>query len=154
MAFSERDLYFMREALKEAEAAYEKGEVPVGAVLVSEEGELLARAHNQPISLCDPTAHAEILALREGARRLGNYRLLGTTLYVTLEPCPMCAGALVYARVKRLIFGARDAKSGACGSVCNLVKEARLNHRLEVEEGLLAEEARRLLQEFFKARRY
>ena len=153
MAFSERDLYFMREALKEAEAAYEKGEVPVGAVLVSEDGELLARAHNRPISLCDPTAHAEILALREGARRLGNYRLLGTTLYVTLEPCPMCAGALVYARVKKLIFGTRDAKSGACGSVCNLVKEARLNHRLEVEEGLLAEEARRLLREFFKARR-
>lgn len=153
MVFSERDLYFMREALREAEAAARKGEVPVGAILVSEEGDLLARAHNQPISLCDPTAHAEILALREGAKRLGNYRLLGTTLYVTLEPCPMCAGALVYARVKRLVFGARDAKSGACGSIYNIVNDERLNHRLEVVSGLLEEEAAKLLRDFFKIRR-
>ena len=153
MVFSERDLYFMREALREAEAAARKGEVPVGAILVSEEGDLLARAHNQPISLCDPTAHAEILALREGAKRLGNYRLLGTTLYVTLEPCPMCAGALVYARVKRLVFGARDAKSGACGSIYNIVNDERLNHRLEVISGLLEEEAAKLLRDFFKIRR-
>ncbi|OAQ21372.1 tRNA adenosine(34) deaminase TadA [Thermosulfurimonas dismutans] len=153
MVFSERDLYFMREALREAEAAARKGEVPVGAILVSEEGDILARAHNQPISLCDPTAHAEILALREGAKRLGNYRLLGTTLYVTLEPCPMCAGALVYARVKRLVFGARDAKSGACGTIYNIVNDERLNHRLEVISGLLAEEAARLLRDFFKIRR-
>ena len=143
----------MREALREAEAAARKGEVPVGAILVSEEGDLLARAHNQPISLCDPTAHAEILALREGAKRLGNYRLLGTTLYVTLEPCPMCAGALVYARVKRLVFGARDAKSGACGSIYNIVNDERLNHRLEVVSGLLEEEAAKLLRDFFKIRR-
>ena len=153
MVFSERDLYFMREALREAEVAARKGEVPVGAILVSEEGDLLARAHNQPISLCDPTAHAEILALREGAKRLGNYRLLGTTLYVTLEPCPMCAGALVYARVKRLVFGARDAKSGACGSIYNIVNDERLNHRLEVVSGLLEEEAAKLLRDFFKIRR-
>lgn len=153
MVFSERDLYFMREALREAEAAARKGEVPVGAILVSEEGDLLARAHNQPISLCDPTAHAEILALREGAKRLGNYRLLGTTLYVTLEPCPMCAGALVYARVKRLVFGARDAKSGACGSIYNIINDERLNHRLEVISGLLEEEAAKLLRDFFKIRR-
>ncbi len=143
----------MREALREAEKAFREGEVPVGAVLVSEKGEIIGRGHNRPISLCDPTAHAEILALREGARRLGNYRLLGTTLYVTLEPCPMCAGALVYARVKRLVFGARDEKSGACGSLYDIVRDSRLNHRLEVAEGLLAEEARKLLQEFFRLRR-
>ncbi len=148
-----QDLSYMREALKEALKAFEIGEVPVGAVLVSPEGEILARAHNRPISLCDPTAHAEILVLREAARRIGNYRLLGTTLYVTLEPCPMCAGALVYARVKRLVFGAWDEKSGACGSLYDLVRDPRLNHRLEVTEGVLADEARRLLQEFFRQRR-
>ena len=143
----------MKKALQLAQQAAERGEVPVGAVLVGEEGEILAEAFNQPISLCDPTAHAEILALREGARKLGNYRLLGTTLYVTLEPCPMCAGALVYARVKRLVFGAFDPKTGACGSVYNIVCDERLNHRLEVSGGVLEEEARALLQRFFKERR-
>ncbi len=148
--FSPEDYRFMREALREAEEAFREGEVPVGAILVSPEGEIIGRGHNRPISLCDPTAHAEILALREGARRLGNYRLPGTTLYVTLEPCPMCAGALVYARVKRLVFGARDEKSGACGSLYEIVRDPRLNHRLEVAWGLLAEEARTLLQTFFR----
>ena len=147
------DEFFMKKALHLARQAAEMGEVPVGAVLVGEEGEILAEAFNQPISLRDPTAHAEILALREGARKLGNYRLLGTTLYVTLEPCPMCAGALVYARVKRLVFGAFDPKTGACGSVYNIVRDERLNHRLEVSGGVLEEEARALLQRFFKERR-
>ena len=147
------DEFYMQRALFLAQKAAQEGEVPVGAVLVGAEGEILAEAYNQPLRLCDPTAHAEILALREGARRLKNYRLLETTLYVTLEPCPMCAGALVYARVKRLVFGAYDLRAGACGSVYNIVADERLNHRLEVRGGLLAEEARALLQEFFRARR-
>ncbi|WP_052299092.1 tRNA adenosine(34) deaminase TadA [Thermodesulfatator indicus] len=143
----------MKMALEEASLAAEDEEVPVGAVLVSEKGEILAKAHNKPISLCDPTAHAEILVLREASRKIGNYRLLGTTLYVTLEPCPMCAGALVYARVKRLVFGAFDPKAGACGSVYNIVNDARLNHRLEVLGGVLADEALALLKSFFKKKR-
>ncbi|HHI98107.1 MAG TPA: tRNA adenosine(34) deaminase TadA [Thermodesulfatator atlanticus] len=143
----------MRRALSLAEKAALSGEVPVGAVLVSAEGKILAEAFNRPISLCDPTAHAEIIALREGARQLKNYRLLGTTLYVTLEPCPMCAGALVYARVRRLVFGAFDPKAGACGSVYNIVNDERLNHRLEVTGGVLAEEAVALLKNFFKEKR-
>ncbi len=150
---SPRDEEFMRRALSLAEKAALSGEVPVGAVLVSAEGKILAEAFNRPISLCDPTAHAEIIALREGARQLKNYRLLGTTLYVTLEPCPMCAGALVYARVKRLVFGAFDPKAGACGSVYNIVNDERLNHRLEVTGGVLAEEAVALLKNFFKEKR-
>ena len=153
MVFSAREKYFMREALKEAEKAARAGEVPVGAVVVGPSGEIIARGYNQPITLCDPTAHAEILALREAARVLGNYRLLGCEMFVTLEPCPMCAGALVYARVKRLVFGAYDPKSGACGSVYNIVQDERFNHQLEVSGGLLAEEARALLQNFFRARR-
>lgn len=143
----------MEMALSEAYKAAEEGEVPVGAVLVSEGGEVLARAHNRPLTLKDPTAHAEILALREGARQLKNYRLLGTTLYVTLEPCPMCAGALVYARVKRLVFGTRDPRSGACVSLYRIVDDPRLNHRLEVTEGVLAKTCATLLQEFFRRRR-
>ncbi len=150
---SPRDEEFMRRALSLAEKAALSGEVPVGAVLVSAEGKILAEAFNRPISLCDPTAHAEIIALREGARQLKNYRLLGTTLYVTLEPCPMCAGALVYARVRRLVFGAFDSKAGACGSVYNIVNDERLNHRLEVTGGVLAEEAVALLKNFFKEKR-
>ncbi len=150
---SPRDEEFMKRALSLAEKAALSGEVPVGAVLVSAEGKILAEAFNRPISLCDPTAHAEIIALREGARQLKNYRLLGTTLYVTLEPCPMCAGALVYARVRRLVFGAFDPKAGACGSVYNIVNDERLNHRLEVTGGVLAEEAVALLKNFFKEKR-
>ncbi len=150
---SPRDEEFMRRALSLAEKAALSGEVPVGAVLVNAEGKIIAEAFNRPISLCDPTAHAEIIALREGARQLKNYRLLGTTLYVTLEPCPMCAGALVYARVRRLVFGAFDPKAGACGSVYNIVNDERLNHRLEVTGGVLAEEAVALLKNFFKEKR-
>ena len=149
----EKDEAFMRRALRWARMGAAQGEVPVGAVLVAEDGEILAEGYNQPISLCDPTAHAEVLVLREAARRLGNYRLLGTTLYVTLEPCPMCAGALVYARVRRLVFGAYDPKAGACGSVYNIVNDERLNHRLEVRGGVLAEEAADLLKSFFRERR-
>ncbi len=143
----------MRRALHWARKGEEAGEVPVGAVLVAEDGEILAEGYNQPITLCDPTAHAEILVLREAAQRIGNYRLGGTTLYVTLEPCPMCAGALVYARVRRLVFGAYDPKAGACGSLYNIVNDERLNHRLEVRGGVLAEEAADLLKSFFRERR-
>ncbi len=147
------DEIFMKKALSLAEKGALVGEVPVGAILVDEKGHILAEAFNQPISLCDPTAHAEILALRQAAKKVGNYRLLGTTLYVTLEPCPMCAGALVYARVKRLVFGAYDPRSGACGSVYNIVKDERLNHRLEVVGGVLREEAARLFKDFFRDKR-
>ena len=130
---------FMERALELARKAFEKEEVPVGAVVVDESGRILGEGFNQPISLLDPTAHAEILALREAAQRLGNYRLTGCTLYVTLEPCPMCAGALVYARIRRLVFGAFDPKSGACGSLFNIVQDPRLNHQLEVSGGVLEE---------------
>ncbi len=153
MNFTEKERYFMQEALKEAKLAAEKGEVPIGAIVVSPLGEIIGRGHNMPISLCDPTAHAEILAIREAAKNIGNYRLIGCEIYVTIEPCPMCAGALVYARLKRLIFGTRDPKAGACGSVYNIVVDQRLNHRLEVVEGLFAEEAKKLIQEFFRVRR-
>ena len=150
---AEIDLLFMREALALARKAWEEGEVPIGALVVDEEGRVVGRGYNQPVHRCDPTAHAEVLALREAAQNLGNYRLLGCTLYVTLEPCPMCAGALVYARVKKLIFGAFDPKCGACGSVFDVVRDPRLNHQLEVEGGLLEEEAKALLQGFFQERR-
>ncbi len=145
--------YFMNEALKEAQRGAESGEVPVGAVLVDEENRILAKTHNQPIGMKDPTAHAEVLALRNGAKLLNNYRLTGTTLYVTIEPCIMCAGALVNARVKRLVFGAPDPKAGACGSLMNVVQDKRLNHRVEVVEGVLENECRAMIQTFFKNRR-
>ncbi len=141
----------MEIALEEAAAAAREGEVPVGAVLVKE-GEVLARDHNRTISLCDPTAHAEILVLREGAKKLGNWRLLGCDLYVTIEPCVMCAGAMVQARIRRLIFGARDEKGGAL-TLYGISADGRLNHRVEVVEGVRAEEARALLQEFFRGLR-
>jgi len=146
------DLARMREALALARAAGEAGEVPVGAVLVRD-GEIIARAANAPIGLDDPTAHAEILALREGARHVGNYRLPGTTIYVTLEPCAMCAGALVHARVERLVYAAADPKAGACGSVMDIVRDPRLNHSLSVAGGVLADDSAALLQAFFRARR-
>jgi tRNA(adenine34) deaminase len=147
------DAYYMGLALEQARAAMAAGEVPVGAVLVDEAGQVLAQAHNHPIGLNDPTAHAEILALRQAAMRLGNYRLPGATLFVTIEPCPMCAGALVLARVRRLVFGAPDPKGGACGSLYRLADDSRLNHRLEVTPGVLHDDCRGLLQEFFRARR-
>ncbi|MDO8137953.1 MAG: tRNA adenosine(34) deaminase TadA [Candidatus Brocadiales bacterium] len=143
--------YYMRQALREAEKALEEDEVPVGAVIVHG-GHVIARAHNQREKLKDPTAHAEMIALTQAAASLENWRLEGTTLYVTKEPCAMCAGAMVQARVENLVFGARDEKAGACGSVVNLVEEPRFNHKVKVTEGILAEECGRLLKEFFKER--
>ena len=146
------DEQYMSQALLLAEAAYQKGEVPVGALLVGQTG-VISRAHNRREELHDATAHAEILVLQEGGRSLGSWRLLNTTLYVTLEPCPMCAGALVHARVSRLVFGARDPKGGAAGSLYNIPTDPRLNHRLEVHEGVLSLECSTLLKNFFRERR-
>ncbi len=142
----------MQLALALARRAARRGEVPVGAVLVDAAGRVLAAEHNRSIAACDPTAHAEMLCLRRGAAALGNYRLTGTRLYVTLEPCPMCAGALVWARVERVVFGARDEKAGALGSVMDLSRQP-LNHRPRVEGGLLAAESAELLRGFFAERR-
>jgi tRNA(adenine34) deaminase len=150
--FFPRDDYFMRMALREAERALEHDEVPIGAVLVRE-GELVAGAHNERELRQDPTAHAEIIVLREAAGALGSWRLLDTVLYVTLEPCAMCAGAIVLARVPRVVYGASDPKAGACGSVLDVLGEARLNHRPDVAGGLLALECGELLSEFFASRR-
>jgi tRNA(adenine34) deaminase len=146
------DDYFMRLALREAELASAHEDVPIGAVLVRD-GELLAASHNERELRQDPTAHAEVLALREAARALGSWRVLDTTLYVTLEPCAMCAGAIVLARVPRVVFGATDPKAGACGSVLDVLEETRLNHRPEVLAGVLAPECGQLLSAFFAARR-
>ena len=149
----ESDGYYLGLALEQAKKGLAVGEVPVGAVLVDEAGEVLARAFNQPIGLHDPTAHAEVLALREGARLRGNYRLPGLCLYVTMEPCIMCLGAMIQARLRRVVFGAPDPKGGACVSLFRLPEDARLNHRLEVTGGVREAECRALVQEFFKARR-
>jgi tRNA(adenine34) deaminase len=146
------DEHFMRLALREAERALEHDDVPVGAVLVHE-GEVAGVAHNEREVRQDPTAHAEMLAIREAARALGSWRLLDCVLYVTLEPCAMCAGAIVLARIPRVIFGAADPKAGAAGSVLDVLAEPRLNHRPEVATGLLAIESASLLQEFFGTRR-
>ena len=142
----------MRIALEEAGKAGEEGEVPIGAVLVSA-GEVIGKGRNRPIALCDPSAHAEILALREGAAGVNNYRLPDSTLYVTLEPCIMCAGAVLQARVRRLVFGAEDPKGGAVSSLYSLLQDGRLNHQAEVTSGVLREECRELLQRFFRERR-
>jgi tRNA(adenine34) deaminase len=147
-----RDEYFMRLALREAERALEHGDVPIGCV-VTHGGEVIAAAPNERELRGDPTAHAEVLALREAASRLHGWRLLDTVLYVTLEPCAMCAGAVVLARVPRLLYGAPDPKAGAAGSVLEVLSEPRLNHRPEVAGGLLAEESAALLREFFAPRR-
>ncbi len=146
------DEFFMREALALAAFAARAGEVPVGALVVSD-GRIIGRGYNAPISSRDPTAHAEIRALREAAAAADNYRLGGCTLYVSLEPCAMCAGAILHARIARLVFGARDPKTGAGGSVVDLFAEPRLNHHTEVKGDVLAEEAGRLLSDFFAARR-
>ena len=143
---------FMGEALAEARRALAAGEVPVGAVVVSA-GEVIGRGHNSPVSLSDSTAHAEVLALRDAARKVGNYRLPGTTLYVTVEPCPMCAGACLQSRVARLVFGARDPKAGAAVSLYRLLDDSRLPHRAQVVEGVLAWECGALLQMFFRQKR-
>jgi tRNA(adenine34) deaminase len=142
----------MREALALAQNAAEKGEVPVGAVVVKD-GAVIGRGHNRPVSGNDPTAHAEIVALREAGAATGNYRLAGCTLYVTIEPCAMCAGAIMHARVARLVYGAGDPKAGACGSVVNLFADDRLNHHATVTAGVMSEAAGKLLQDFFAARR-
>lgn len=149
----DNDFYYLGEALDQARKGLAAGEVPVGAVLVGEGGKILARAFNQPIAFSDPTAHAEVLALRQAAAKVGNYRLPGVSLYVTLEPCVMCVGAMIAARVQRLVFGAADPKAGACVSLYRLPEDERLNHRLEVTGGVREAECRELLQEFFKARR-
>jgi len=143
---------FMAQALQLAKQAEEAGEVPVGAVVVYD-GQVIGRGSNAPISETDPTAHAEIVALREAAKIVGNYRLPETTLYVTLEPCPMCAGAMVHARVDRLVYGCSDPRSGAAGTVFDITSSDDLNHRIEVTGGVCEEECRVLLQAFFRARR-
>ena len=142
----------MREALTLASEAAGNGEVPVGAVVVKD-GEVIGRGANRPISAADPTAHAEIVALREAATRLGNYRLTGCELYVTLEPCAMCVGAMLHARLARVVFGARDPKTGACGSVVDLPAVEALNHHARFEGGVLADESGALLRRFFAERR-
>ena len=142
----------MREALALAQEACAAGEVPVGCVIVHG-GSVIARGCNQPISRCDPTAHAEICAMRAAAVATGNYRLNGCTLYVTLEPCPMCAGAMVHGRIERLVYAAPDPRAGAAGSVFDIVRAATLNHRLDVTGGVLEEQSRSLLQDFFRERR-
>jgi tRNA(adenine34) deaminase len=144
---------FMDLALREARLALSEEEVPVGAALVTEEGEVLAADHNRRERSRDPTAHAEMLVLRRGAALVGDWRLSSCTLYVTLEPCPMCAGAAVLSRIKRIVFGAADPKAGACGSLYNLCSDPRLNHEIEVTPGVLAEESAQLLRAFFARRR-
>jgi tRNA(adenine34) deaminase len=147
-----RDEYFMRLALREAERALEHDDVPIGAVVVAG-GEVIASARNERELRGDPTAHAEVLAIREASARLGTWRLLDTALYVTLEPCAMCAGAIVLGRVPRLVYAADDPKAGAAGSVLDVLAEPRLNHRPVVARGLLADEAAELLRSFFAAKR-
>jgi tRNA(adenine34) deaminase len=143
---------YMRAALEQARQAGACDEVPVGAVVVLD-GEIVGRGFNQPIGRHDPTAHAEIMALRDAAARLGNYRLPGCALYVTLEPCVMCSGAIMHARIARVVYGARDSKTGAAGSVLDLFAETRLNHHASIEGGLLADDCGRMLSSFFAARR-
>jgi len=150
---SKSDSDWMQEALAQARIAAERGEVPVGAVLVDAAGEMLAAGHNQPIGACDPSAHAEIVTLRAAAQKLKNYRLPGTTLYVTLEPCTMCVGALVHARIERLVYAATEPRTGAIESAQRLFESGEYNHRPALEGGLLADESSRLLTKFFRARR-
>jgi tRNA(adenine34) deaminase len=144
---------FMRLAVKEAEKAGQIDEVPIGALLVSKQGDVLASAHNQTIRQTDPTAHAEILALRHAAAKIGNYRIIGATLYVTIEPCAMCTGALIHARIATLVYGARDPKWGAAGSVYNLAADERFNHQMEIIEGVCETECREIIQAFFRSKR-
>ena len=148
----ELDTYYMRQAIHEAEKAFGTNEVPVGVVLVHQ-NKIVGRAHNQVELLKDPTAHAEMLGITQACETLGSERLPETTLYVTLEPCPMCVGAMLLARIERLVFAAREKKTGACGSVVNLTADGKWNHRFKIEEGLLEFESAALLQEFFKKKR-
>ncbi len=143
----------MNSALEEAKKAGQKDEVPVGAVVVTEKGKILSAAHNQVIGLCDPTAHAEILAIREAASKVQNYRLLNTTLYVTVEPCIMCMGAIIHARISTVVFGAFDPKWGAAGSLYNFSDDTRLNHLPEIIPGICEDECKALMQDFFRSKR-
>ncbi|QWE15963.1 tRNA adenosine(34) deaminase TadA [Polynucleobacter sp. AP-Nino-20-G2] len=149
---AELDRQFMQQALDQAKLAALAGEVPVGAILVRD-GQVIAKGFNKPISNSDPSAHAEMMALRAAALEEKNYRLPGTTLYVTLEPCTMCAGAMLHARVDRVVFGAQDPKTGAAGSVLNVFSEKQINHQTQVEGGVLGEECGQVLRDFFKERR-
>jgi tRNA(adenine34) deaminase len=157
MTFTPDDQHLMQLAIAEALAAQAAGEVPVGAVVIGPDGAILGRGQNRVLRDFDPTAHAEIVALREAGRRLSNYRILtpqgGCTLYVTLEPCAMCASAILHARITRLVYGADDPKAGACGSVLSVLNHPQLNHRVEVSTGVLAEESSRMLTNFFRERR-
>lgn len=150
---SDADENWMYRAINVARDAIKIGEVPVGAIIVSAEGQILAATCNRPIRNVDPTAHAEVLALRTAALRIGNYRLPGTTVYTTIEPCAMCAGALVNARVERLVFGAPDERFGAVESVFRICDNPELNHRIKITSGVLASECRTLMQDFFRAKR-
>jgi tRNA(adenine34) deaminase len=153
-SFSEFDLHCMQRALQLAEFAASKNEVPVGAILVNNPDQLIiGEGYNQPISSSDPTAHAEIIAMRQAAQKINNYRLVDTTLYVTLEPCPMCAGAMIHARIKRLVYATPDPRTGSVHSVLDLFGAAPWNHMVKCEHGLLAESAGSMLREFFQARR-
>ena len=152
MEVAQQDAYFMQEALKVARRAKEVGEVPIGCVIVHN-NRIIGRAHNQTVQLHDPTAHAEMIAITQAAEFLQNERLIDTVLYVTAEPCPMCAGAIVLARIKRVVFGTEDSKWGAAGSLYNILKDTRLNHSCEVTGGVLKEECSELLQSYFAEKR-
>ena len=151
-SMSTQDIFYMFQALEQAKKAKRLDEVPIGAILVNQ-GQVISRAHNLREKLGDPTAHAEIVALREAGAKLGGWRLEGATLYVTVEPCFMCAGALIQARIFRVVFGCRDAKAGALRSLYNLGQDSRLNHQVLVEEGILEDQCRLLMKDFFKSRR-
>jgi tRNA(adenine34) deaminase len=153
MGIGKNDRDWMQLALEQAQLAAVQGEVPVGAVLVDENNQLLASGHNQPISSHDPTAHAEIVTLRRAAENLNNYRLINSTLYVTLEPCVMCVGAMIHARVKRLVYGAVEYKTGAIESACRLLETTRFNHSIDVSSGVLQEQCAAILSDFFAQRR-
>ncbi|WP_425755446.1 tRNA adenosine(34) deaminase TadA [Ihubacter sp. rT4E-8] len=144
---------FMQEALREAKIAFRLGEVPIGAV-IEKDGQIIAKGHNLTETLKDPTAHAEMMAIRQAAEALGGWRLIGCNLYVTVEPCSMCAGAMIWARINRLYIGAMDPKAGACGSVFQIAQSSKLNHRIEIETGIMEEECASLMREFFSQLRY
>ena len=146
------DNFFIKQALEEAKKASKKSEVPVGCVIVKD-GKIISRAHNLTVKRNDPTAHAEILALKKAAQKTGNYRLTNCEMYVTIEPCPMCAGAAVWSRIKKIIFGVYDEKSGACGSIVNIANNKKLNHRIGIKGGVLSKECAGLMKKFFKKRR-
>jgi tRNA(Arg) A34 adenosine deaminase TadA len=148
----QNDQAWMRLALEQAHLAAQAGEVPVGAIVIKD-GEILGRAHNRNLLDADPTAHAEIVALRQAASRLGNHRLIGCTVYSTIEPCSMCAGALIHARISRLVYGAADPKAGAAGSVLQVLNHPGLNHKMEIASGVLAEQCSAILQDFFRQKR-